>query len=69
MTEADIAEQLARIERENAHAKQLLAEAQVRAQDLRLGLPRLVVSIMLAIAALTGSLAGVAGFILGRALR
>jgi len=35
---------------------------------LRLGLPRLVVSIVLAVAALFGSLAGIAGFILGRAL-
>jgi len=68
MSDIDVTEQLARIERERAHAAQLLAEAQVRSQDLRLGLPRLVVSIVLAVAALFGSLAGIAGFILGRAL-
>jgi hypothetical protein len=64
----DVQEQLARINREHALAEQQRADANVKMQDLRLGLPRFVVSALLAVAALMASLAGLAGFIVGRAI-
>ena len=64
----DVQEQLARINREHATAEQQRADANLKMQEYRLGLPRFVVSALLAVAAVMASLAGLAGFILGRSL-